>query len=226
LINLKILRLSWLYNKQQTTIIPMNINVKAKKRKGFALTEVLMAIAVIIIVGIAAYPLYTSSQENSDVEAAINKLVNLKSLVDENFTNANEVAQFGGNNMQQQMVQLGLVPDMNYYTYKNLTIAVVPSYGLSGITDSNPNDYIYNISALNSFGENPQMTTSECIKLVKAFLPIFSNVYFGQQANAIKTNGVVVATIEQQAQYCANTTGTAPDGEPVIFGSDSPLNNS
>jgi Tfp pilus assembly protein PilE len=204
----------------------MNINVKAKKRKGFALTEVLMAIAVIIIVGIAAYPLYTNSRENSDVEAVINKIVNLKSIVDQNLTNVNQVAQLGGDNLDQELVQLGLVPDMNDYTYKNLNVSVTQSYGLSGISDSNPNDYIYSVSALNSFGENSQITASECTKLIKGFLPIFSNVYFGNNAEAVKTNGIVVATIDQQAAFCANATGPNPNAEPVIFGSDSPLINS
>ena len=43
-------------------------------KKGFALTEVLLAIAVIVIIGIAAYPLYKNARTSSEVEVTANDL--------------------------------------------------------------------------------------------------------------------------------------------------------
>lgn len=45
-----------------------------KNKKGFALTEVLLAIAVIVIIGIAAYPLYKNARTSSEVEAMANDM--------------------------------------------------------------------------------------------------------------------------------------------------------
>ncbi|MEY2167617.1 MULTISPECIES: prepilin-type N-terminal cleavage/methylation domain-containing protein [unclassified Rhodanobacter] len=59
-----------------------NINYQNKKKKGFALTEVLLSIAVIVIIGIVAYPLYASSRDAATVEKIRNEATMVLSSAD------------------------------------------------------------------------------------------------------------------------------------------------
>ncbi len=56
-----------------------NIQIFKKQsgKKGFALTEVLLAIAVIVIIGISVYPIYLSSKSNADVQNVVNTVTQI-----------------------------------------------------------------------------------------------------------------------------------------------------
>ena len=59
----------------------LSYKMKIKKRytrNGFALTEVLLAVAVIIIVGVSAYGLYANARNSARVEAMANDMVSIK----------------------------------------------------------------------------------------------------------------------------------------------------
>ncbi len=77
------------------------------KNSGFALTEVLLAIAVIVIIGIVSYPLYKNAQTSSKVEEMANTLAILS-------TNAQTLKQGQSNFNQINIVMMdwnGMVPD-------------------------------------------------------------------------------------------------------------------
>ncbi len=76
-------------------------------RKGFALTEVLLAIAVIIIIGVSAYPLYANSKRSSMVEEAANDMAVIQSGVEKLYT-----GQGGYRNLSIATIQdVGIIPE-------------------------------------------------------------------------------------------------------------------
>lgn len=85
----------------------LNKKLPKKKKKGFALTEVLLSVAVIVIIGIAAYPLYQNSRTSSTVEQMANEITQIS-------TNLQKVNNGQGNYNGASLDVLkntGLLPD-------------------------------------------------------------------------------------------------------------------
>lgn len=74
---------------------------------GFALTEVLLAIAVIVIIGIAAYPLYKNARTSSEVEAMANDIAIIQTNAQTLYSGQ---SSYTGISMDQ-LNSAGLVPD-------------------------------------------------------------------------------------------------------------------
>ncbi len=80
---------------------------KQIKKKGFALTEVLLAIAVIVIIGIAAYPLYKNARTSSEVEAMANDIAILQTNAQTLYSGQSSFTTI----TEKQLEDAGLAPD-------------------------------------------------------------------------------------------------------------------
>ncbi len=78
-----------------------------QSNNGFALTEVLLAIAIIIIVGIAAYPLYKNARTSSEVEEMANDIAILQTNTQKLYFGQSGYAGINLNILNNA----GLVPD-------------------------------------------------------------------------------------------------------------------
>jgi Tfp pilus assembly major pilin PilA len=73
---------------------------KKSSKLGFALTEVLMAIAVIIVIGIVAYPLYRNAQANAKMTTLSNSLLALDLYVKKTYSGQPFSTVFSGSSNQ------------------------------------------------------------------------------------------------------------------------------
>lgn len=74
------------------------------KKLGFALSEVLLAIAVVVIVGITVYPIYENSRQNAKDQNLANELMLLDQYVKQKYSSSSNGAVFTDNSetfMQQ-----------------------------------------------------------------------------------------------------------------------------
>lgn len=202
-----------------------------KLQKGFALTETLLAIAVIVILGIAGYKMYKESRNHADIMVAINGVTELKKNIDTNFQGKTN-ASFAGQNFAQVLVNLGLVPqEINMapiegfpnFGYKEYMID--PDYGptgTGGAAITNPRGWLMSMGSFG--GTSPPLTPSQCVMLSNAFLPLFNNVTFGYAGTALKTDGVVSKTYPAQISTLCNEASQAGAGsQTLIQGSDSEI---
>ncbi len=87
----------------------------SSKRRGFALTEVLLSIAVIVIIGIVAYPLYENSKQNAQIDTVANAILETSKNMDLMFSNSKDYSVLGHNTGltvgMDLMASQGLLPD-------------------------------------------------------------------------------------------------------------------
>jgi prepilin-type N-terminal cleavage/methylation domain-containing protein len=219
--------------------------MKTKNKKGFALTEVLMAIAIVLIIGISGYQLYDTSRQNSIVEGLMNGMVDLKTNLDKSLPQNNPNI-FGSQNFTQMIAQMNLVPDdFNTETgqYGFVTISYNHLFSVQVMQMTTQGEYlpggnngdasvagqiVYMITSGNgsAYSESdtsapPPMGSGMCTKLLKGMMQLFPNVWMGQ---AIQTNGVpasstivtdVCTTANQSADFTVNS----------LEGSDLPIIN-
>jgi prepilin-type N-terminal cleavage/methylation domain-containing protein len=214
------------------------LNQNNKKKKGFALTEVLMAIAVVLVMGIGAYELYSTSRENAEVNGLINGMADLKTNLDKSLP-ANQSYMFGQQNFDVGITQAGLVPSeftptggFDSLVYNNLfSVGVVEldAGDSGGLVNATSNaQLLYELEA-NQSGNNEDvnstMPTSTCTKVLKGMMQLFPNVWFGQniQINGTPVSSTIVTdactTGNQQEVYVA---GVVEFTYPIV-GSDEPL---
>jgi type II secretory pathway pseudopilin PulG len=79
------------------------MNTQIKKKRGFALTEVLMAIAIIIIIGIVAYPLYTSSRNKAQTMQLADSMVAFNVYI-QNLLSQQQDTTYLSNETSQQII--------------------------------------------------------------------------------------------------------------------------
>jgi prepilin-type N-terminal cleavage/methylation domain-containing protein len=212
--------------------------VNNKRKSGFALTEVLMAIAVILIIGIGGYQLYATSRENAEVNGLINGMADLKTNLDKSLP-SNQSYMFGQQNFNVGITQAGLVPseftptgEFDSLVYNNLfSVGVVElDAGNSGgeVNATTNAQLLYELEANQSGGNdlmNSTMPSSTCIKVLKGMMQLFPNVWFGQniQVNGTPVSNTIVTdactTGNQQETYVA---GIVEFTYPIL-GSDEPL---
>ncbi len=82
-------------------------NKKFALQKGFALTEVLLSIAVIIIIGVASYPLYKEASTSNKVEDMANQIAILQTNVHTLYAGQSSYAGIS----IDQLNTSGLVPE-------------------------------------------------------------------------------------------------------------------
>jgi type II secretory pathway pseudopilin PulG len=161
------------------------------KRKGFALTEVLMAIAVIIIVGIAAYPLYTSSRTNADVTQRANEVVALNSYMQELFSQQQDSSALEGTGYAS------LIDSFNQTTGYDLddTRTTLRVNSLSYGTGS-PRGFV--IAFMQS-----SVPEKDCVGLMQTLAPVFDGMMTGgpsgtnviKNDNALATADIISSTV-------------------------------
>jgi Tfp pilus assembly protein PilE len=186
------------------------------KRKGFALTEVLMAIAVIIIVGIAAYPLYSSARSKAQVESYTTTLVSLNDYIVKEFTGQTDVSALSSGAFQSQ-----LLTDFSNSTGIPISNAGSTTYQVSPfMTSEYPKSYDIVVY---------QVPNNDCVALLQSAAPLFDTVlvdYLGGTA-VVKdnlglgfggTSGVVQMTPTTIAAACQGATLGNPS---YIFGNES-----
>jgi Tfp pilus assembly protein PilE len=152
---------------------------KNKKRKGFALTEVLMAIAVIIIIGIAAYPLYKHARVNADVEKYNTLIVSLNDYVVKNYSSQPSTAGLDSTFLtlfdnstgllsQDNLNQPGAIELEPFSTTKGYVIAIENGMPLEDcvglVSDMLPQFDVVVISTGQASGGSSSITNSNIIK--------------------------------------------------------------
>lgn len=162
-----------------------------KNKKGFALTEVLLAIAVIVIIGIAAYPLYKNARTSSEVEAMANDIAILQTNAQTLYT-----GQSSYNGLTIGLMKgAGLVPD---------DLGVVDSTSTKGSNSWGGDVTILPNATVGSLVANSGFTIvftgvpqSACTQLVNRVAPSFLAIGDSTTLNNIKdlTGGVQVANI-------------------------------
>jgi type II secretory pathway pseudopilin PulG len=162
-----------------------NINFlkKNSSKKGFALTEVLMAIAVIIIIGIAAYPLYRNARVSSQVEGTANDLALLQTNVQTLYSGQPNYTGL----TPSQIETAGLAPDDiktgTVGTWDDTwggLIFVAPLAATEGNYQANS---LFTVSLAN-------VPTGACTQLVNRVAPAFALIGTGTSTDG--TNGGLV----------------------------------
>ncbi len=85
--------------------------MKTKTQKGFVLSEVLLAIAVIIIVGICIYPMYSANRDKLKVNHEVGFVTSLNTSIDKFFGAYHSLAGLN----TAMMVDQGLMPSETIY---------------------------------------------------------------------------------------------------------------
>jgi prepilin-type N-terminal cleavage/methylation domain-containing protein len=168
--------------------------------RGFALTEVLLAIAVIVIIGIAAYPLYKNARTSSEVEAMANDIAVIQTNTQTLFSGQ---SSYAGLNMDL-LNTAGMVPDdlrgddggtppVSTYTNSwggDVTIAA------TGASDPLPQNAGFTIILT-------KVPKSACTQLVARVAPSFLAIGTSSQKDVMKTvTGKV--DVAQTATSCNN----------------------
>lgn len=208
-------------------IIHMKQECYQKHKKGFALTEVLLAIAVIVIVGITAYPLYKSSRQTADIEGLMNVISSLRKNVDENYNVLkNTEAQQSGQNFDQVLFNLGLIPDgitigtagptFGFLNYKEYGIGVNVGGGWYGQNTQNPEAFVYMITENNeASGSSGLLTQKQCAQIMAGMYPQFDNLVVN--STTLKKNGKVIITLPDAPSYCPTSGVTEIQGSDSAF---------
>jgi type II secretory pathway pseudopilin PulG len=160
-------------------------------KKGFALTEVLMAIAVIIIFGIVAYPLYRTAHLNSQVETLANDVARIQTNTQSLFAglpNAGYNLTNGGTLNTTFLNTLGLLPEdftcstTNNYctTIEGPIFTVSPS--LAGAAPNLPAGAGFTIGIVN-------LSSDMCVKLGQRVAPEFQGIGASASDDSIKGAG-------------------------------------
>lgn len=169
--------------------------------RGFALTEVLLAIAVIVIIGIAAYPLYKNARTSSEVEAMANDIAILQTNAQTLYSGQ---SSYTGISIGQ-LKGAGLVPDDLGVADSSATkgtnswggdVTIDPSVALGGVTAA--------AGFTITFTGIPQ---SACTQLVNRVAPSFLVISDG--TTIVKDTTTNKVSITNLASVCG-TGGTAP----------------
>jgi type II secretory pathway pseudopilin PulG len=157
------------------------------KKKGFALTEVLMAIAVIIVIGIVAYPLYTQSRQDAAVNQVYNDIALVRTTVDTNrdtiLSGQNSAQGSGGFDVLTWMYGQHILPDGIVQDPLN-----GPSQYMQVVAEDN--QLLISFSPQNGSSSSiPQL----CIDISKEIYSEF-NIYYQVNGQAITSNGVFSPT--------------------------------
>jgi type II secretory pathway pseudopilin PulG len=174
------------------------------KNKGFALTEVLMAIAIIIIIGIVAYPLYSHARTEANINQVINDVTILQKDMDTVFQ-----GQYGNITTMLEsdydIQQMGLAPDD--LNFESGSYWQIPSGGYIQtypIEDSGgpiaPNaGYVISIT---------QIPQAECTELGVRLAPLFQAVGVMPGDGSIKGNGTYKdsVNIDLLNSICSNSS--------------------
>lgn len=211
-------------------------NPKSKFQKAFALTEVLLSIAVVIILGITGYHMYKESREQADIQTFLGYTVALKKTIETNFINQT-VASTGYQNFNQMITNMKLVPEgmttvdadgNQEIGYKDYSIAAyIGTNSLGKYTFPDPHGMLYVIGSAQPNAIN--LSAEQCIDLIKGVLPLYSNVILGfNNANKlVKADGHLSIGIDDIVNQCKALTPSGwsevADGMTVIYASDSPF---
>ena len=162
-----------------------------KNAKGFALTEVLLAIAVIVIIGIAAYPLYKNARTSSEVESMANDIAIIETSTQTLYSGQSAFTGL----TPTQLENAGMVPDDlktgTVGTWNNAwggTVSIAPA------SNGAAADSLFAVTVSNI----PQ---SACTQLVNRVAPSFLMIGDTSTADSIKPmNGKV--NINNIANVC------------------------
>ncbi len=185
------------------------------KRKGFALTEILLSIAVIVIIGIVAYPLYKNARESAQVEQIANDMAILMKnsnllFPTQSYTEIKAQTTDRGITMMDLLNQNGLVPDDlksddagNPYTSPfggYFVVAGLVSH------DSIPYDDSGRFSIQMS-----NIPTNLCPKLIARIAPSFTSIFTTINKDFVKEPQTAISA-DSIARVCSNSWG---GGQPV-----------
>lgn len=186
------------------------------KNKGFALSEVLLAIAVIIIIGISAYGLYSSARTTATVEQAVNDAKEIQINVSKMGLDKNNalVALRG----EVLLANMGLMPDdleydpgflgMSWYQNKDGVFFQVTSSGSGSVPNWSQGGVTLSIRNLPS--------TTYCVKLATALAPSYAGVGSNPNDDSIKgattTNSIDVNALNAACQKHSFGASNGIDG--------------
>ncbi len=140
---------------------------QSPKRKGFALTEVLLSIAIIVIIGIVVYPLYANARESAKIESVKNAATQILATGDIYSKSFKSQAMSSGQyvDVMKFYAASGILPD-------GLTDAGMGPVGEYYLVDGTAWKIGYNFlpdGRSNMFVSTGNEGQKECIPLFKVF---------------------------------------------------------
>lgn len=181
------------------------LNTHKAGLRGFALTEVLLAIAVIVIIGIAAYPLYKNARTSSEVEAMANDIAIVQTNAQTLYSGQSSYAGI----TMDQLNTAGLVPDDLKTCTGTTTVTCTYNNSWGGVVSlvSSPSVQIPKDSGF-TIGMTVVPQTA-CTQLVNRVAPSFLAIGTTAGAGDIKSPATPKVDLTALGTACGKTGGAS-----------------